>query len=309
MPPSRPSEQPLRIGVIGAGGVGGTVAGRLAALDDVAVTVCVRRPIEELTIERDGITARADVEIATTPDEVEPVDWLLVATKAYSVDSAASWLRALGSDRTAVAVLQNGVEHEQRIRPYVSGPVVPVIVRFAAERIASGKIRQTGDGTLSVPATTLGNEFASLCRRAGFNTTVDADFSTSLWTKLAYNITGNTLTTITDLPVRQLALHAGMRSLVDDLIEECRTVAAFAGANLDPQLADNALDLFASYTDATLSSMHQDRRRGRPLETDALTGALIRAARHHAVPVPHTTTIDALLRALDPSTQTTKAVA
>ncbi|MBK9179548.1 MAG: hypothetical protein IPM45_08220 [Acidimicrobiales bacterium] len=77
-------------------------------------------------------------------------------------------------------------------------------------------------------------------------------------------------------------------------------MGAAVGVGLEPGLAERVLAGIKSLPgDATPSTL-QDRRAGRPLEVDALTGVVVRLADEHGLAVPTVRTLDALLRAVDP---------
>jgi 2-dehydropantoate 2-reductase len=132
------------VAVIGAGGIGSLFAARIAAIG-ARVVVCVRRPFTDLVVtELDGSTRTLPVEVASDAAGVDPVDWILLATKAHQTAGAEPWLRALRGPHTRVAVLQNGVEHVERVRPFVGdATVVPVVVHPAAVATDPGRVRVT----------------------------------------------------------------------------------------------------------------------------------------------------------------------
>ena len=69
------------------------------------------------------------------PDQAGPVDWVLVATKAYDAAGAAAWLTGLAAGGAPVAILQNGVEHRERFAAYLPATQLgPVMVDCPAER-------------------------------------------------------------------------------------------------------------------------------------------------------------------------------
>src|SRR5262245_2293839 len=104
--------------LVGPGAIGATLANWLCQDDRHVVTVAARTPFESIeTATPDGII-RARPRVIVEPSQAAPVDWILVATKAYDSDSAASWFpRALGP-ATRLAVIQNGVEHVQRFEKH-----------------------------------------------------------------------------------------------------------------------------------------------------------------------------------------------
>jgi 2-dehydropantoate 2-reductase len=102
---------------------------------------CVRAPFEGLVVEGPEGILRATPRIVTTPDAVQPVPWVLLATKAHQTAGAADWLRALATSQTTVAILQNGVEHKERVAPYANGAtLLPIVVECPAVRVAPGRI-------------------------------------------------------------------------------------------------------------------------------------------------------------------------
>ena len=112
------------IAVIGPGAVGGTVAAWLAQNPEHAVTVCVRTPFETLAVETPEGPITATPRVATSPEGLSPVDWVLVATKTYDSAGTLAWLDVLVGPETRVAILRNGVEH-----------AVPFEGRIAAEAL------------------------------------------------------------------------------------------------------------------------------------------------------------------------------
>ncbi|HMJ78807.1 MAG TPA: 2-dehydropantoate 2-reductase N-terminal domain-containing protein, partial [Iamia sp.] len=153
---------PARVAVIGAGGIGALVGGSLARLPGVDVTFCVRRPFDRLVLEGDE-TVAVDASVAVSPDDVAPVDWVLLATKAHQTDGARPWLDALAGPAAPVVVLQNGVEHVERVGPLVgAAAVVPAIVRCGGEVLAPGRVAWRVEGPVSVPATDEGRAFVAL---------------------------------------------------------------------------------------------------------------------------------------------------
>src|SRR5689334_9989662 len=143
------------VAVVGIGAIGGLIAAELHAAGN-RVTLCARRPLERLVVERDGdrrdlpVGRSADGEalgIATSPDEVVTTPWVVVALKAQDSAGAGPWLAELAGEETTVVVLQNGVEHRERLGPYSGdAPLIPGITDTAVERTAPGVLRhRAGD--------------------------------------------------------------------------------------------------------------------------------------------------------------------
>jgi len=71
-----------RIAIVGVGAIGSVVASLLEEAGH-EVLLCVRRPLPDLTIERASGSVRVVARRLLSPPEAPPVDWILVATKAY----------------------------------------------------------------------------------------------------------------------------------------------------------------------------------------------------------------------------------
>jgi len=131
------------VAVVGVGAIGGVVAARLCAAGRDDVVLCVRAPFDALVVEGPAGIQRATPRLVTTPDAVQPVPWVLVATKAHQTAGAADWLKVLATPATTVAILQNGVEHEERVAPYANGAtLLPVIVNSEGARLDEGLVEE-----------------------------------------------------------------------------------------------------------------------------------------------------------------------
>ncbi|MFG2045119.1 ketopantoate reductase family protein [Dactylosporangium sp. NPDC048998] len=291
--------------VVGAGAIGGLIAAKLADAPSVAVLIAAQRPIGSFTFTPlGGAPAEPDVTVVRDPSELSGLpglSWVVVATKTYDVGGVGRWLEAPAVAGATVVVAQNGVGHHERLAPFVDpGRVVPALVTYGARRTGPGRVVHTLDGVVRVPSGPGGEGFAALAAPTSLKVEVVADFVTAQWTKLAYNLVGNSISTITDLPVREIGRRPELRRIATALVGEARTVAATQLAALPADLAERMLDEFAAYPDTVRSSMWQDRQAGRPLEHDAISGALVRVARSHNIDTPFSQMATDLLETLSP---------
>lgn len=278
----------LSIAVVGPGAIGGTVAAWLSHSPDVAsVTLCVRTPLERLVVTApDGRLIEADPRVVTDPAQItEPVDWVLVATKAYDVAGAAKWLSPLVGSNTRVAVLQNGVEHVERFTPYVAAErILPVIVDIPAERDAPGRIRHRRNGTITVPSGPAGGAFAALFLDEALVASTTDDFVTAAWTKLSLNCVG-AVNALTRLPAGVVA-HDGVADLMLAMVAECVLVGRAVGARLGDEIPDWVIERTRASAPDSVNSLLGDRLAGRPMEWDARNGVIARLGRVHGIPTP-----------------------
>jgi 2-dehydropantoate 2-reductase len=284
-----------RIAVIGAGAIGGTVA---ALLDEAGhdVSVCVRTPFPELVAEFADRTIHAKARVLTDPSQAEPVEWVILASKAYDSESAAGWLARLAPKGTTVVVLQNGVDHAERIAPLApEAKILPALAYIAAERVGPGHVRHRNNLLLVVAA---GTDFAELFADTPVEVLVDPDFHTAAWRKLLMNIAANPITALTGRPMEVFG-EPGVVELANGLLAEALTVANAEGANVTVRDVRRVQRTYAELAPDVGTSMLWDRLADRRTEIDLLNGAVVRAADRHGIPVPLNRTMLTLLNAID----------
>lgn len=286
-----------RIAIVGVGAIGGVVASLLHSTGRHELFLCTRRPLTELLVETPNGAIRVDATVWTDPNEAQPVDWAMVATKAYDAAGAAKWLERLCERGAPVAVLQNGVEHRERFAPYVPmDRIVPVIVDCPAERRAPELIAQRGPMSLKVPEGALGSEFVALFAGSAADAATVADWTTVAWRKLCHNSAG-ALSAIALQP-NGLMRDEAMGEVVLQIVRECVAVGRAEGATLADSVPD---DVLASYRRAApdgVNSLLADRMAGRPMEIDARNGVIVQMGKKHGIPTPANTMAVALLRAM-----------
>ena len=290
----------LSVAVVGPGAVGGTIAAWISRSPLVGdLTLCARSPLDRLVVEApDGAIIEADPRVVTDPDQIAaPVDWVLVATKAYDVAAAAAWLKPLLTPQTRVAVLQNGVEHVERFTPFLPADrIVPVIVDVPAERTAPGRIQHRRNGTVTVPAGEAGEAFVALFAESVIEASTTTDFLTAAWTKLALNCAG-AVNALTGLPGGVVRAD-GVADLMGQMVGECVAVGRAVGARLGDDLPDWVVERAMTSPQDSVNSLLGDRLAGRPMEWDARNGVIVRLGALHGVVTPANAMASTLMSAM-----------
>ncbi|WP_086739294.1 ketopantoate reductase family protein [Streptomyces glaucescens] len=279
--------------VLGPGGVGGLLAALLSRAGHRVI--CLSGEDTARTLRTTGIRVRsarfgdftASVEAATALRE--PVDACLITVKHTALDAALTRLPAdpdvLGG--TLLVPFLNGVEHPALLRAsHRPEQVAPAAIRVESTRVAPGEIEHTspfaeidltGD---PVPRTRL-DALAAAFAAAGPATRVLDDETATLWAKMSFLAPFALLTTRYAVPLGEV--RSRYREELTALVAETAAVSRACGGPADPAQALARYDAFPA---ATKSSMQRDAEAGRPLELDAIGGALLRAADRHGVCVP-----------------------
>jgi 2-dehydropantoate 2-reductase len=301
-----------RVCVIGAGVIGSLYAGHLAQVAEVSVLT--RRREHAAALNRDGlrVTGRSDIQARVTaaadPDELEPFDLGIVATKATGLEEAARSLEGRFPDATLMTTL-NGLGAEELVRAHGDWPLVSAVTFMSGTKHTDTEVEYILD-----TATWMGpyedtplqqvEEIGELIRRAGLVAEVFADLRPAQWSKLIFNATVNSVAALTGL--RHDAHFAAedvptdLGHLVHDLVDEGKAVAAAAGIELyeDPW----EMNVLATRRgSAHYPSMLEDVEAHRATEIDLITGSLVREADRHGVPVPLHTALYRLVKAREKS--------
>ncbi len=287
------------VAVLGVGAIGGVFGARLCRSDAHDVTLCVRKPIEKLIVETRSSVIESPVKCATDPLEVGPVDCVILAVKGHQTKDVAHWLETLVEPNTVIAVLQNGVEHKERVKPYARGAeIVPVVVNCPADRLAPGHVVQQGGAQL-VPEEGHGARLlVSLYTGTDVPVRPTSDFTTASWSKLCNNVGAGPATALTGRG-RGVLREPKVAELCRALVSECASVARAEGAKLADDVAERTIERLQDADPDATTSMLVDRRAGRAIEADAMTGAVVRLGAKHGISTPLSGAVDALLRSVN----------
>jgi 2-dehydropantoate 2-reductase len=278
----------MRHGVLGVGGVGGFLGGALArARRDV---VLVMR--HETLAAYDGrirvesvVLGDFEVGVPATSILDRDLDVLWVTPKATQLEAA---LRLVPADRlgdSVVVPLLNGLDHVALLREHFGDRVLAASIAIESERVDVGHFRQKS--AFAQVALAPGERSAQICAElsdAGLGCRIGASEAEVLWQKLAILAPIALTTTALQAPLSAVVADPAWRQRLEGCVREVAAVASAEGVAFDP---DAALARYEQIGDLR-SSMQKDRAAGRPLELDAIGGAVVRTARRNAVAVPVT---------------------
>lgn len=307
----------LKILMIGAGGIGGYYAARLARAGHELVLTARGDHLNALKAQ--GLTVDYEGEVlhqalpAFSHTELiqkhEPDDFDLIVIALKSTATApvmaelASWLE---SAAVPVLSLQNGVDNEPVIAEVVGEDRVlgGLAVRIGGHITEPGQVFAEGVAQVVMgawPRQRPGDLRISLLRRlealfnaAGIPTTVSDNIRYELWRKLVINNGVNPLSALTGLDTRSLTHHPEFGKIVHGMMAETVAASKADDVNLGPEDLAEMFDLISNFN-AIKTSMLVDKEKGRPLELDSIAGAVLRRCERLGVEAPYTRTVNALL--------------
>jgi 2-dehydropantoate 2-reductase len=320
----------MRICVVGAGSIGGVIASGLAEVEGVTASVLARGATLD-AIRADGLQVRrpdGSVRVAAglaaaSPEDAASLgvqDVVVVAVKAQSMPSVAASIGPLLGPDTSVLSTLNGVPwwfldgfggpaagaHLDSVDPggtiAAALPAARVIggtVHLSAASPAPGVVHWRAGNGLIIGELAGGRSarltaLADALRAGGFDVTVSDRIRDDVWYKLWGNLTLNPICAITGATTGP--------ALDDDLVREFLSAAMLEareiGGRIGCPIAQTPQDRHAvtrKLGDFT-PSMLQDAQAGRPLELDALTGAVRELGALTGVPTPNVDALHGLAR-------------
>jgi 2-dehydropantoate 2-reductase len=286
----------MRLAVLGSGGIGGYYGALLAKAGHDVMFIARGAHLEAM--QRHGLTVRTPAGETTVPvtavadtGRVEPVDLVLFCVKSYDTESATPLLRPLMGRDTTVLTVQNGVDNADTIGSVVgSDAVLPGAVYIALQLVGPGVVLRTGGegrmvfGELNGVVSERIRRIAAAFQQSGIPHEVSPDIQQLLWEKFLF-ITGvGGVTALARSGIGPLLASPAGRTLLTASCDEIVAVAQAAGAPLTPAAARAAIEQAATVPPQWRSSMARDLEDGRRLEVDALSGAVVRRGRKHAIP-------------------------
>jgi 2-dehydropantoate 2-reductase len=287
----------MKIAVLGPGGVGGLLAGALERAGEE--TIVVARESTAQAIAEEGlcvgsVTLGEFIERPRTTTELEePVDALIVATKAAGLDAA---LERIAIEPPVVLPLLNGLDHIALLRErFAAETVLAGTIRVEADRPEPGVVVHTSPFLLVEMASRYESaragmaELARVLSEAGVKARGEWPISERseaqvMWSKLVRLNALACTTSAYDKLLGEIRSTPALRAdLVGAIEESCAAGQAEGAEDVNPQ---KALDELERAHETLGSSLQRDIAAGREPEVDAIPGAVLRAAKRHGLQCP-----------------------
>jgi 2-dehydropantoate 2-reductase len=264
----------------------------------------------------------AHPKIAENLERVGPVDVVFLGVKAHGLTQLAPQLKpVLGPDTTVVGT-QNGIpwwffqgwggEHEgmhlERVDPggKIAAAIEPrrvlgSIVYFATDIVEPGVVRHTEGNRISLgePAGTRSDrsrQIAEALIAAGLRCPVTTRIRQEIWVKILGNVAFNPISALTGATLVQMARDPDVNALVRRIMEE--TIAVGAKLGLEVPITIDQRIAGAEKVGEHKTSMLQDLEAGRPIELEAVVGAVVELGERLNVPMPHARAVYACTKLL-----------
>jgi 2-dehydropantoate 2-reductase len=318
----------VRIVIAGAGAIGGYIGARLARVG-ADVVLFARGPHLRAMQERGLAVVSPDGDFAVTPAvtgdlaTIGTADVVFLGVKAHALTTLAPSLRPLYGPQTVVVSTQNGIPwwyfqgyggeldglRLDRVDPggVIASSIEPErvvgsLAYFATDIAEPGVIRHTEGNRISFGEPGGGRSdrtraIAEALIAAGFRCPVSTRFRHEIWVKLLGNVAFNPISALTGGTLEALARHPDVSRLVRELMVETEAVAGRLGIDLPISIDQRMAG--AEKVGAHKTSMLQDFEAGRPMELEAVVGAVVELGDRLGVPMTATRAVYACAKMLD----------
>jgi 2-dehydropantoate 2-reductase len=315
----------MRIGIFGAGAIGGLLAAKLAR-SGVDVTVVARGPhlaamqAHGLRLRSGGEEVLARPHCVADASQAGPQDFVFVTLKAHALPAAAPAIARMLAPEGAVVTAVNGVPYwyfhgldsELRDRQVTSvdpggaiwsalppARAIGCVVYPAADVAEPGVIEHTYGDRFSLGEPDGGRSarveaLSAALQAAGLRAPIRPRIRDEIWVKLWGNLAFNPISALTGATLDRITGRPDLRAVARSMMLEGQAVAEALGARFAITV-DKRIE-GAAEVGAHKTSMLQDLERGRPLEIDALLGAVVELGELARVATPHCALVLALVR-------------
>jgi 2-dehydropantoate 2-reductase len=314
----------VKLCVVGAGAIGGLVASGFARAGHEVCLVARSAHLEALRA--NGLTFLSDgkrevfaLRASDDPAELGPQEAVFLCLKTPSIGAMLPRLKPLLARDTVVVPAINGLPwwYFYREGGKLDGQAVACldpagtlfraldprhilgcVVHAAAQVPEPGVVRHTAGSEFLIgepdrSRSERAERLVAAMNAAGFQAKLAADIRVEIWLKLTGNLSYNPVAALALAHMDDIHGNPGLLALVRSLIEETMRVAQAYGVRV-PITVDQRIAIARKLAGAKIS-MHQDVERRRPLEVDAIVGAVVELARKAGIATPMTDAIYALI--------------
>jgi 2-dehydropantoate 2-reductase len=318
----------VRIAIAGAGAIGGYIGARLTKAG-ADVVLFARGPHLRAMQEKGLRVISQDGDFEVKPEAVGDLsaiggaDAVILGVKAHGLTTLAPQLRPLLGPHTLVVSTQNGIPwwyfqnhpgdlNDLRLERVDPGGaiahsieperVVGSLAYFATDIAEPGVIHHTEGNrlTLGEPSGARTERLKPLAEAlvaAGLRVPVTTRIRQEIWVKLLGNVAFNPISALTGGTLEELARHPELSRAIREIMAE--TAAVAARLDIEIPISIDQRMAGAEKVGAHKTSMLQDYEAGRPMELDAIVGAVVELGDHLGVPMPATRAVYACAKMLD----------
>ena len=313
--------------IVGAGAVGAYM-GALMARAGYDVTLHARGPHLKAMQDKGVRVISADDDFVARPrlvadlKDAGPMDVVFLCVKAHGLPPLAGQLAPVLGPETVMVSTQNGIPwwyfqsesgplagtRLERVDPggavseaIAARRVIGSLIYFATEISEPGVVRHNEGNRIS-----LGEPDGSRSERirkiadaliaSGLRAPVTAHLRNEIWVKILGNVAFNPISALTGATLAQMLSNPDTTSLIRNIMQETEQLTEKLGVKMQVSIEQRMAG--AAKVGEHKTSMLQDLEAGRPLELEAIVGAVLEVGERVGMTMPHTRSVYACAKLL-----------
>lgn len=288
----------MKIGIIGAGGVGGYFGAKLSASGNDVTLIARGKHLE--AIQNNGLIVKSfkgneHIHPATASDNINDLsncELIIIGTKAWQIKEIAPALSKVINKNATVLPLQNGVLAVDELSEHIAkSQILGGLCMIFSSIESPGVINHMG----LEPSITFGEVDNSVKKRtiqlkeifdgSGIKCTMSEDIEAAIWKKFIL-ICLSGFGTILDSGYGLIRECPETRQMIIETLSEVFRIAIAKKVNLEDDLVEKSLAFVDSYPEDAKSSLTRDVLSGKPSEIEYQNGTVVRFGNELGIETP-----------------------
>lgn len=288
----------MKIMIVGVGGVGGYIGGKLKLFGDDKITFVARgKQLEvikksglKLLDEKDEFIVHPD-KITNDPKDLGLFDLILLCTKSYDLQHALKLIEKNVSNDTVLLPLLNGVDHDKEVKEvFPNAKVLNGCIYILSNVKEPGVVKKYGGvfnliyGTKEYP---LGDfkHIKELFDKAGLRNKLTDDIELETWKKYLLISAYASMTSYYKQPLGFIANEK--LDELEKVLYEIKSVANAKDIDIKDEVIKKILQRVVTLPYESKTSMQLDYEKGKKSEVEALCGYIVKEADKNGIKVPY----------------------
>jgi 2-dehydropantoate 2-reductase len=292
-------EQSVKILILGAGAVGGYWGARLHQ-SGADVTFLLREKRAE-KVRKEGLVVKSPkgdavvpAKVVTKGSEGGPYDIVVLACKAYDLDSALESIAPATGPNTTIVPMLNGHAHFAALdKKFGPEKVAGGLARISGMLGPNGEILHSGASGVSFgerdgkPARAALKELDAACKKAGIEGGINPNINQDLWDKWIMLATIAGMCSSMRGNIGDIAATEEGAAIVLETLEESRKVAAAEGHAPSDKVLASIQSMLTTKGSKSVASILGDMEKGGPAEGKQIVGDMLARARRAGIAAPN----------------------
>jgi len=288
----------MKIGIIGAGGVGGYFGACLAKAG--FETTFVARGEQLKAMKSNGLEIKSikgnfhvqNINVTEQISDIKNPGLIIIGVKAWQIKEIREDLKGILHNESILLPLQNGImAYDELAEKIDKKNIIAGLCRIISKVEKPGVINHFAvnptivfgemDKTISPRL----EKMHGLFQNAGIDSEVSQDIEADLWKKfIAICVSG--LLAVSKTTYGEIRGIKETREMMIGLLNEIFTLASKIGVNIENDFVDKTISFFDTFPKDSTSSLTRDVLAGKPSEIDYQNGTVVKLAEKYGVNVP-----------------------